>query len=89
MRIPGVANINKSLVVFKKSLKECLTQGQSGGRNIALQGQLRARRIIRGRREVYRNVPGRGGVPPCARRASRTSPSSKLDMEPFGVHSRG
>ena len=30
MRIPGVANINKSLVVFKKSLKECLTRGQSG-----------------------------------------------------------
>ena len=26
MRIPGVANINKSLVVFKKSLKECLTR---------------------------------------------------------------
>ena len=26
MRIPGVANINKSLVVFKKSLKECLAR---------------------------------------------------------------
>ena len=82
-------NINKSLVVFKKSLKECLTRvNQEAGTLLSKGSYVHAESFV----DVAKSIETfRAEVESRHVRdgASRTSPSSKLDMEPFEVHSRG
>ena len=59
MKIPGKANVNKSLVDLRKSLKECLAQVNQEAGMLLSKGSYARARIASQSREVRRYFPRR------------------------------